>query len=51
MIAPPYRLDGRRLPVRRMPPRLGDSSAEILAEQLEYPEDAREALRAKGVVR
>ncbi|MGH1573176.1 hypothetical protein ACRAWG_24035 [Methylobacterium sp. P31] len=24
VIAPPYRLDGQRLPVRRMPPRLGD---------------------------
>lgn len=51
VIAPPYRLDGRRLPVRRMPPGLGDSSAEILAEQLDYPEGARDALRAKGVVR
>jgi crotonobetainyl-CoA:carnitine CoA-transferase CaiB-like acyl-CoA transferase len=51
VIAPPYRLDGRRLPVRRMPPGLGDSSAEILAEQLAYPAEAQDALRAKGVVR
>ena len=51
VIAPPYRLDGRRLPVRRMPPGLGDSSAEILAERLEYPAQARDALVAKGVVR
>ena len=36
---------------RRMPPGLGDSSAEILAEQLEYLEDARDALRTRGVVR
>jgi crotonobetainyl-CoA:carnitine CoA-transferase CaiB-like acyl-CoA transferase len=51
VIAPPYRLDGRRIPVRRMPPALGDSSAEILAERLEYPEDVRDSLTAKGVVR
>ncbi|MBE7247724.1 MAG: CoA transferase, partial [Actinomycetospora chiangmaiensis] len=51
VIAPPYRLDGRRLPVRRMPPGLGTSGAEILAEALEYPAETQDALRAKGVVR
>jgi crotonobetainyl-CoA:carnitine CoA-transferase CaiB-like acyl-CoA transferase len=51
VIAPPYRLDGRRLPVRRMPPSLGDSSREILAERLDYPDAARDALVAKGVLR
>lgn len=51
VLAPPYRLDGRRVPVRRMPPRLGASSAEILSERLDYPEDARDALVARGVLR
>jgi crotonobetainyl-CoA:carnitine CoA-transferase CaiB-like acyl-CoA transferase len=51
VIAPPYRLDGRRLPVRRMPPSLGDSSREILTERLDYPDAARDALVAKGVLR
>lgn len=32
VLAPPYRIDGTRLPVRRMPPALGASSAEIRAE-------------------
>ncbi|MBE7196245.1 MAG: CoA transferase [Parafilimonas terrae] len=31
VLAPPYRLDGARLPVRRMPPALGASGAEIRA--------------------
>ncbi|GJD86890.1 Acetyl-CoA:oxalate CoA-transferase [Methylobacterium hispanicum] len=31
VLAPPYRLDGARLPVRRMPPVLGASGAEIRA--------------------
>jgi len=51
VIAPPYRLDGRRLPVRRMPPGLGDSSRDILAERLEVSAEVRDALVAQGVVR
>ena len=51
VIAPTYRLDGRRLPVRRMPPGLGDSTAEILEERLGLGAAACEALKAKGVVR
>ena len=51
VLAPPYRLDGRRMPVRRMPPRLGASSAEILSERLDYPIEERDALVARGVLR
>jgi crotonobetainyl-CoA:carnitine CoA-transferase CaiB-like acyl-CoA transferase len=51
VIAPPYRLDGRRLPVRCMPPGLGDSSHEILAERLDVSPEAWDALVASGVVR
>ncbi|WP_342163604.1 CaiB/BaiF CoA-transferase family protein [Methylobacterium sp. SD21] len=51
VIAPTYRLDGRRLPVRRMPPDLGGSTAEILEERLGLGAAECEALKAKGVVR
>jgi crotonobetainyl-CoA:carnitine CoA-transferase CaiB-like acyl-CoA transferase len=51
VISPPYRLDGARLPVRRMPPGLGSQTAEVLAERLDYPADARDALVARGVLR
>ncbi len=51
VLAPPYRLDGTRAPVRRMPPGLGTAGAEILSERLGYGPDQQAALRAKGVVR
>ena len=50
VLAPPYRLDGARLPVRRMPPALGSAGAEILGERLGLSDAAREALVAKGVL-
>lgn len=51
VIAPTYRLDGRRLPVRRMPPPLGGSTAEVLEERLGLGASECEALMKKGVVR
>jgi crotonobetainyl-CoA:carnitine CoA-transferase CaiB-like acyl-CoA transferase len=51
VLAPPYRLDGERVPVRRMPPGLGSSSAALLAERLGYGAPELEALTAKGVIR
>ena len=51
VLAPPYRLDGARAPVRRMPPGLGSASAEILAERLGYGPDQQADLVAKGIVR
>ncbi|MFG1462407.1 CoA transferase [Xanthobacter sp. DSM 24535] len=51
VLAPPYRLDGTRLPVRRMPPGLGTSSAAILADRLGYGPEERAALAAKGIIR
>lgn len=51
VLAPPYRLDGARVPVRRMPPGLGTASADILAERLGYDAAQHAALAAKGVVR
>ncbi|MCJ2013167.1 CaiB/BaiF CoA transferase family protein [Methylobacterium sp. J-076] len=51
VIAPVYRLDGQRIPVRRMPPALGGSTAEILEERLGLGAAECEALKAKAVVR
>lgn len=51
VLAPPYRLDGARVPVRRMPPGLGTAGAEILSERLGYDAAQHAALAAKGVVR
>lgn len=51
VIAPAYRLDGRRMPVRRMPPGLGDATAEILEERLGLGAAECEALRKRRVVR
>lgn len=51
VLAPPYRLDGARVPVRRMPPGLGTAGTDILAERLGYDAAQHAALAAKGVVR
>lgn len=51
VIAPAYRLDGRRIPVRRMPPGLGDATAEILQERLGLGAAECEALMKRGVLR
>ncbi|MGU3537290.1 CaiB/BaiF CoA transferase family protein [Methylobacterium sp. A54F] len=51
VLAPPYRLDGARLPVRRMPPALGGSSAEIAGERLGLSAAERERLAAAGILR
>ena len=50
VLAPPYRLDGERMPVRRAPPELGEGTREVLSGLLGL-DDARLAeLRALGVV-
>ena len=49
VLAPPYKLDGARPPVRRTPPRLGADTADILAELGLDPERIAH-LRARGVV-
>lgn len=50
VFAPPYRLDGERLPIRHAPPLLGDATREVLQEALHLSEAQLQALQAKGVL-
>ncbi|MFG1418265.1 CaiB/BaiF CoA-transferase family protein [Xanthobacter sp. V0B-10] len=51
VLAPPYRLDGRRVPVRRMPPALAESTAEVLTQALNRRPEEIAALTRNAVVR
>ena len=48
--APPYRLDGERLPVRRAPPPLGEGTQDVLSELLGLSEAELQRLKAAGIV-
>lgn len=50
VLAPPYRLDGERLPVRNIPPPLGDSTHEVLTSLLGLSEGEIANLKSNGVV-
>jgi crotonobetainyl-CoA:carnitine CoA-transferase CaiB-like acyl-CoA transferase len=50
VLAPPCRLDGERLPVRRAPPTLGEGTREVLQELLNLSDPELQALRDKGVL-
>lgn len=50
VMAPPYRLDGERLPVRRAPPELGEGTRQVLSELLNLSEDRLAELKAQGVL-
>ena len=50
VFAPPYRLDGQRLPIRNAPPTLGEGTREVLQQLLQLSEPELQALRAKGVL-
>ena len=50
VFAPPWRLDGRRLPIRNAPPTLGAATREVLQQLLQLPEAELQALRDKGVL-
>ncbi len=50
VMAPPYRLDGERLPVRRAPPVLGEATADILGELAGVDAGRLAALKQQGVV-
>ena len=50
VFAPPYRLDGERLPIRKAPPTLGEGTREVLQKLLQLSEQELQALQAKGVL-
>lgn len=50
VLAPPYAMDGQRLPVRRPPPHLGQHTDEVLHELLDMAPDAVAALRKQQVI-
>jgi crotonobetainyl-CoA:carnitine CoA-transferase CaiB-like acyl-CoA transferase len=49
-MAPPYRLDGERLPVRRAPPELGEGTRDVLSSLLGLGDERLAELKALGVV-
>ena len=50
VLAPPYRLDGERLPIRRAPPQLGASTHEVLSSLLNLSEERLSELKSRGVL-
>ncbi|MFX1767147.1 CaiB/BaiF CoA-transferase family protein [Paraburkholderia sp. A1RI-2L] len=50
VLAPPYRLDGARPPVRRAPPQLGEGTADVLHALLGISDERIAQLKAAGVV-
>jgi crotonobetainyl-CoA:carnitine CoA-transferase CaiB-like acyl-CoA transferase len=50
VMAPPYRLDGERLPVRLAPPELGEGTRDILIGLLGMDELRLRELKARGVL-
>jgi len=50
VLAPPYRFDGERLPVRSAPPQLGEGTHEVLQSLLGLSADRLAQLKSNGVV-
>jgi crotonobetainyl-CoA:carnitine CoA-transferase CaiB-like acyl-CoA transferase len=50
VLAPPYRFDGERLPVRSAPPILGEGTKQVLQTLLGISDEKLAKLHAKGVV-
>ncbi|CAG9173355.1 CaiB/BaiF CoA transferase family protein [Cupriavidus pampae] len=50
VLAPPYAMDGERMPVRMPPPHMGEHTREVFRELLQLDDDAIAALRADGVI-
>jgi crotonobetainyl-CoA:carnitine CoA-transferase CaiB-like acyl-CoA transferase len=50
VLAPPYRFDGTRLPVRRPPPQLGGDTRQVLQELLALSDDELARLQDRGIV-
>ena len=50
VMAPPYRLDGDRLPIRHAPPTLGEGTREVLQNLLQLSDEQLQVLKAQGVL-
>lgn len=50
VFAPPYRLDGQRLPVRCAPPVLGEGTREVLQQLLAMSDEQLQQLQQRGVL-
>ncbi|MGF6880248.1 CaiB/BaiF CoA transferase family protein [Paraburkholderia sp. MM5477-R1] len=50
VLAPPYRFDGARLPVRSAPPQLGEGTNDVLQSLLGLSDERLSQLKAEGVV-
>ncbi|MFT4195638.1 CaiB/BaiF CoA transferase family protein [Ottowia sp.] len=50
VFAPPYRLDGQRLPIRNAPPTLGEGTREVLRKLLAMSDEQLQALSEQGVL-
>lgn len=50
VLAPPYRLDGQRLPIRQAPPTLGEGTRDVLQQLLQLSEEDLQAMQAKGIL-
>jgi crotonobetainyl-CoA:carnitine CoA-transferase CaiB-like acyl-CoA transferase len=50
VLAPPYRFDGERLPVRSAPPQLGEATHEVLQSLLGLSDDKLAQLKSNGVL-
>lgn len=51
VLAPPYRMDGQRLPVRHSPPTLGDATEDVLRSLLNVSQEEILALRTQGIIK
>ncbi|MFT3814849.1 MAG: CoA transferase [Acidovorax sp.] len=50
VFAPPYRIDGERLPIRHAPPTLGEGTREVLTRLLSLSDAQLQALADRGVL-
>ena len=50
VLAPPYAIDGQRMPVRMPPPHMGEHTEQVFKELLQLDDDAIADLRSRGVI-
>ncbi|SFE95397.1 Crotonobetainyl-CoA:carnitine CoA-transferase CaiB [Paracidovorax wautersii] len=50
VFAPPYRLNGQRLPIRNAPPTLGEGTREVLQRLLQMSDEQLQGLQQRGVL-